>query len=153
MIRRLSVFVVLAGLLLAGCAPGEPDGIRVEDVWVRAASASTASAAHGQTANSAAFLTLHNDSPADDRLVEVRSDAAASVEIHESFMEGEVMRMRHLVDGLPLPAGERVELAPGGYHIMLIGLHQDLIAGESVTLTLVFAGHREITVSAEVRAP
>ena len=67
-------------------------------------------------------------------------------------MEGEVMRMRHLVDGLPLPPGERVSW-PLAVYIMLIGLHQDLIAGESVTLTLVFAGHREITVSAEVRAP
>ena len=50
MIRRLSVFVVLAGLLLAGCAPGEPDGIRVEDAWVRAASASTASVVEETTA-------------------------------------------------------------------------------------------------------
>src|SRR5690606_18465483 len=66
------------------------------------------------------FLTIHNRGSADDRLVTVRTDAAERVEIHETRREGDMVRMRALPDGLPLPAGDTVELRPGGYHLMFI---------------------------------
>ena len=103
--------------------------------------------------NTGAFMTLHNPTGQDDRLISARSDAARVVEIHESVMEGDVMRMRQLEDGLLLPAGETVELRPGGMHLMLIDIQRDLQAGETAAITLEFEQAGPITVEAEVRQP
>lgn len=90
----------------------------------------------------------------DLRLVGARSPAAEQVEIHEMAMQGQMMRMRQ-VASLALPQGRAVALAPGGYHLMLIGLKQPLRAGEQAALTLVFedAGGRrsEQTVTAQIQ--
>ncbi|MTH34648.1 DUF1775 domain-containing protein [Paracoccus limosus] len=83
------------------------------------------------------FLTIHNRGAA-DRLVEVSTALADHVEIHEMVMQGDVMTMRPQPDGLPIPAGQTVELKPGGYHLMLMGLKQPLAQGETVPLTLTF---------------
>jgi periplasmic copper chaperone A len=71
------------------------------------------------------------------RLVSVSSPAAAVAEVHEMTMEGSLMKMRALPNGLPLPAGKAVALKPGGYHVMLMGLKQQLQAGDTVPVTLV----------------
>lgn len=84
------------------------------------------------------FLTIENTGAEADRLVSVTSPAAADVQIHEMAMEGEVMKMRQLPDGLELPAGQTVELAPGGFHLMFMGLKQAFVEGETVPVTLVF---------------
>ncbi|QQQ01582.1 copper chaperone PCu(A)C [Lysobacter enzymogenes] len=90
----------------------------------------------------------------DLRLVGARSPAAEHVEVHEMAMQGQMMRMRQ-VASLDLPKGRAVALAPGGYHLMLIGLQRPLRAGEKVALTLLFEdadGKRsEQQVHAEVR--
>ena len=77
--------------------------------------------------------------PAATRLVEVRSPVAGIVEVHEMRLEGDVMRMR-AAPVLPLPAGQTVELKPGGYHVMLMDLNGPVKAGDAVPLTLVFEG-------------
>ena len=61
-------------------------------------------------------------------------------------MQGDVMKMRELAEGLEIPAGATVALAPGGYHIMFMGLNQAFVEGESITITLVFekAGSVEV---------
>ena len=85
------------------------------------------------------------------KLVAASSPVATSVEVHEMKMEGDVMRMR-AVESIALPAGQRVELKSGGYHMMLLGLKQPVKAGDSVPLTLVAedaAGKRE---NVDVRA-
>jgi len=96
----------------------------------------------------AAFMMIANSGDAADRLVAAKSDVARTVEIHEMRNEGDVMKMAPLADGLELPAGATVELKPGGYHIMLIGLTRDLKAGESFEMTLTFeqAGDVALTV-------
>lgn len=63
------------------------------------------------------------------------------------------MRMRQVEGGIELPAGGQVELKPGGYHVMLIGLTRDLNAGEKFPVTLQFASGATLTVEAEVRQP
>ena len=90
-------------------------------------------------------------SAAGGRLVEARSPAAARTEIHTMVLDGNVARMRQIA-GLDLPAGKPVELRPGGYHIMLIDLKQQLAPGDSVPLTLVIeaAGGRRETVELSV---
>jgi copper(I)-binding protein len=91
------------------------------------------------------------------RLVSAASPVAGVVEIHEMSMDGNVMKMRALPNGLALPAGKAVELKPGGYHVMLMDLKQPLKAGDTVPLTLVIEatdGKREtLQLQAPVRAP
>jgi periplasmic copper chaperone A len=116
----------------------------VKDAWVRGTVAQ-------QTATG---LFAKITSASGGRLVSASSTVAAVVEIHEMSMQGDVMRMR-AIPGLDLPPGKTVELKPGGYHVMLMGLKQSLKAGETVPVTLVVegaGGKREaIDVKAAVR--
>lgn len=94
------------------------------------------------------FRTLKNTGDAADRLVAARSTAAASVEIHRSTMEGDVMRMRAL-PALDLPAGAALKLRhDGDTHLMLVDLKAPLQDGKCFALWLRFerAGEREVTV-------
>lgn len=116
--------------------------VNVKDPWVRATVAN-------QTATGA-FMQI--SVPTDARLVEARTHVAGVVEIHEMTMEGNVMKMR-AIPGIDLPAGKPVELKPGGYHVMLMGLKQQLKDGDTVPLTLVIehAGQKRETI--ELKAP
>ena len=87
------------------------------------------------------------------RLLSASSAAAASVEIHEMAMNGNVMTMRVLTEGLVLPAGKAVALKPGGQHLMLQGLKQPLKAGDIVTVTLVIEGADKKRETLEIKAP
>ena len=87
------------------------------------------------------------------RLLSASSAAAASVEIHEMAMNGNVMTMRVLTEGLVLPAGKAVALKPGGQHLMLQGLKQPLKAGDTVTVTLVIEGADKKRETLEIKAP
>ncbi|UXU76534.1 MULTISPECIES: copper chaperone PCu(A)C [unclassified Paracoccus (in: a-proteobacteria)] len=84
------------------------------------------------------FVSIANKGSTDDRLIAAQSPAAARVEIHEMRMDGDVMTMRELPEGLILPAGETVELKPGGYHLMFMELKQPFVEGETVPVTLTF---------------
>lgn len=75
----------------------------------------------------------------DGTIVGVSSKVADVTEIHEMKMEGDVMRMR-AVENLPVKAGSALELAPGGYHVMLMGLNQSVTEGQPFELTLIFKG-------------
>lgn len=97
------------------------------------------------------YMTL--TSPVDDTLVSVESPVAALAQIHESRMESNMMMMRELEAGLPLPAGEAVQLKSGGNHVMLLGVREPLRAGQSVPLTLTFATAAPVEVTASVGQP
>ena len=84
------------------------------------------------------FVTIANAGAAADRLVSVSSPRAERVEIHEMTMENDIMKMRQLKDGLPVGAGETVTLAPGGIHLMLMGVENPLRIGETVPVTFTF---------------
>lgn len=96
------------------------------------------------------FLTIAN-AGAEDRLTGVGAPAITDrAEIHEMAMEGDVMRMRALPDGLPIPAHATVELKPGGHHIMFMELKQPLTEGMRVDLTLHFEKAGEVVVPMQV---
>jgi copper(I)-binding protein len=138
---------MLLGALAVACgAPAGPQ-IRVEDVWARPAASMDGSG------NGAAFMLLRNGGDTADRLVAAQSAVANTVEIHETTMDGGVMKMRPVVGGIEVPAGAQVELKPGGYHVMLIGLTQDLQEGDRFQIVLRFEKSGPITVEAEVRMP
>lgn len=102
---------------------------------------------------SAAYLLITNTGDQPDRLLGGETAVAKVVEIHE-IVEDErgVKQMRPLADGLEIPAGETVTLQPGGYHLMLIDLTEDLAPGQTFELTLTFAEAGEVTITVEVRA-
>lgn len=95
-------------------------------------------------------MTVHNNGKDADRLIKASSPAAGSVELHEMVMEGGVMKMR-AVPGIDVGPGSRVELKPGGLHMMLLDLMRPLTKGDKVPLTLVFekAGRIEVSVWVE----
>lgn len=84
------------------------------------------------------FLTIANSSARDDRLLSGTSPVAAEVQLHTMTLDGGVMRMRQVTDGIAVPAKGSVELKPGGYHIMFMGLKRQLRQGERFPVTLRF---------------
>ena len=124
--RRRTILAAVAALAatLAASAPAAAQ-VTVSDAWVRGV-------VPGQMATGA-FMRL--TAKTDLTLVAAASPVAKVVEVHEMKMDGGVMRMG-AVDRLPLPAGKPVELKPGGYHVMLMGLTGALKDGDTVPLTL-----------------
>lgn len=102
----------------------------------------------------AGYLSITNNGTQADRLIEVRSDIADSAEIHDMSVDGNgVMTMRPLGDGIEIPAGEEVKLAPGSFHIMFMEPDRAYKEGERFTGTLVFekAGEVEVEFAVEAR--
>lgn len=133
---RTSIAAVLAACLASSAAAE----ITVDDPYARSANARAG----------AAFMTIHNSGEADDRLVDVRSDAAQRVELHTHIEEDGVMRMVHVQEGFDLPAGGMIEMKRGSYHVMFMGLNGAFEQGATVPLTLVFESGEEITLEVPV---
>ena len=115
--------------------------VSVQDAWIRATVP--------QQKVTGAFMKI--TSTADAHIVGIKSPIADRAEIHEMKMDNGVMTMR-AVPSLPLGAGKTVSLAPGGYHIMLFGLHQQVKAGDSVPLTLLIEDSQKQRTAVEVKA-
>ena len=130
-----------ASLLIAGSAWAQTGQLQLTEAWARATP--------GKAETGAAYLTIV--SPVPDRLTAVATPEAQTAELHNMTMEGGVMKMRPLPNGVELPAGQPVTLKPGGTHIMLMGLKQPLKKGDTFPLTLSFekAGTKEVTVAVE----
>jgi len=137
----LRMMMRAALLALLGGAPALAADIAVEQPWARAAM---------QGGVGGAFMVLRNSGAAADRLVSASSPVAGKVEIHTTIRDGDVMRMRP-VTSIELPPKGAVTLAPGGLHVMLIGLTKALAAGEQVPITLTFERAGAVTVQAAVQ--
>jgi len=97
------------------------------------------------------YMSFANAGPA-DKLVAISADVSTSVELHTMTMEGDVMRMRQ-VDAIELASGKTVELKPGGYHVMFVGLKAPLKAGDKFPAKLKFEKAGEVDVTFNVEAP
>lgn len=139
----MKTFPLLAAALFALAAGSAFAQTTVKDAWVRGT----------VPQQQASGLFAEITSAKGGRLVAVSSPVAAVVEIHEMAMEGNVMKMRALPDGLPLPAGKTVTLAPGGYHVMLMGLKQQLKAGDKVPFTLTVEDADKTRETIKIEAP
>jgi len=149
---EIGVAVVLTAVALLFVAltvwAAEPAGIGVADAWMRPTI--------GQGKTTAAYMTITNMGDEDDVLVAVRSAKAKAVELHQTSMTATgVMQMREVEGGLPVAAGGTIELAPGGTHLMIMGLDEALAAGGELALTLEFAkaGPVAIVVPVSASAP
>lgn len=131
--------------VLLAAAPAQNSSIRLDGPWVR-----RAPALKDMASNTAAYVTIVNAGREPDTLLSATADVAKSVEIHETRnMSG--MMMMEPVARIAVPPAARVELKPGGYHLMLIGLERALGPGQTVTLTLVFERAGAITARAAVK--
>ncbi len=135
MMKRIAILGTLLAALPAFAQ------VSVKEPWVRATVA--------QQKATGAFMQI--TSAQDARLVEAKSPVAGVVEVHEMVMEKDVMKMR-AVPGLDLPAGKSIELKPGGYHVMLMDLKQQMKVGDSVPMTLVVEGKDKKRSNVEVTA-
>lgn len=98
------------------------------------------------------YLVLTNTGTTPDRLIAVKSPAADKAELHEMKMEGTVMRMREIEKGIEIPPGATVELKPGGFHLMFMGLKAPFAKDTKVPVTLVFEKAGSIDVDLVVQA-
>jgi copper(I)-binding protein len=140
--RLLRHTVAAMGLaLLAQSALAQ--AVVVKDAWARAT-------VPGQQATGV-FMSL--SSPAGARLKSVSTPVAGIAEVHEMRMEGDVMKMSALKDGLELPPGKTVELKPGSYHLMLMDLKVPLKRDSTIPLTLVLVDSKGVESKTELKVP
>ena len=103
--------------------------------------------------SSAAYLKITNNGVSDDRLIAAKATIAQRVEIHSMELDQGLMRMRLVDGGLAIPAGDSLTLAPGGLHIMLMGLTTDLAPGTQHEIILVFQKAGEIRLTGTAKRP
>lgn len=154
--RRTPVRIALAAataVLLAACgssdtsgAAASDDSISVQDAWVRATAGSE------NPSMTAAFMVIYNDGDDAVELVGAASEVAGVTELHEmASVDGEMV-MRQVEGGIEIAAGRGKELAPGGHHVMLMDVHDELAPGDEVEFTLSFSDGSTLEVTAPVKA-
>ena len=143
MTNLLKSIFVAAALAATASASVFAQTIEVKDAWVR-------TSVPGQKATGAFMkITAREGS----RLVSASSPVAGVTEVHEMKMDGNIMKMRALENGLDLPAGKTVELKPGGFHVMLMDLKSALPKDSTVALTLVFKDAKGAESKLELKLP
>ena len=132
----------LTAILALSCSALYAQTVDIQGAWVRATVA--------QQKATGAFMRL--ESAQDTKLVGASSPLTATVEVHEMLMQDNVMKMRE-VPAIEVPAGKPVDLKPGGYHIMLMNLQQQVKAGDDIPLALVFEDKDGKRTTVNVQAP
>lgn len=138
----LLALAAIAALATPAAADYRVGDLTIQNPWSRPAMAGM---------NGAGFMTILNTGAKPVRLVSIESALAARTELHHSSMAGGVMTMRRLDDGAAIAPGGQLDLAPGGYHLMLIGLKQPLVAGQKAPITLVFDNGRRVAIDLTVQ--
>lgn len=137
---RFKTFL-MAACLSVTCTMARAAEVQINDAYLRVSNPMAA----------AAFLEITNLSDQDDRLIALRSEVAARVELHAHREDANgVMQMIHLEEGIALPAGTTHALKRGGDHVMFMGLTHTLQEGEAVPVTFVFEQAGEVTVEIPV---
>jgi len=137
--KRIIPIIMATIVLLSAC--GAEKGIEVHSAWARPAA---------QGGNGGVYFELHNHDSTTDELIGASSDMAQAVEIHESKMEGDVMQMK-MITSLPLDSYADVAFEPGGLHVMLVNLKQDLKLNDEFEIVLHFKNYEDITVHVLVK--
>jgi copper(I)-binding protein len=139
----LLVLIIAVTMIVAcGANTSSEPQIKVMEPWSRP-SPMTAG-------NGAVYMMLMNEGGANDALISAETDIAEVVELHETKMEGDVMKMGPVAK-VEIPAGGSTALKPGGLHVMLINLQEQLVPGEKIKLTLNFEKSDPLTIEAEIR--
>lgn len=146
--KKFLVVPIMVLILISACGPApvpvvSQNGIEVYTPTARAVNS-------GET--TAAYMLVKNTGSESDILLTATCETASMVEVMNTHMEGDMMSMGE-VEGIEIPAGASVELRSGSYHIMLMDLKENLAAGGTVSVTLVFEKAGAIVVEVPVTAP
>ena len=133
------VALLFAALLVSAC--GTPGEFKVMDAWARPAASGD---------NGAVYFIISNATDTDERLLSASTDVASAAEVHMSMMDSNGVMSMQMQDVVPIPAQQEIIFKPGGLHVMLIGLSQDLNIGDTISLTLNFEAAGSVTVQAPV---
>ena len=136
----LTLIIALSNPLAA--AEVKVGSLTVDAAWARPSI--------GKRGNSAAYMTITNEGGAPDRLIAVANPQVGKASLHTHIRDGDIMRMRHVEGGIPVPAHGTVALKPGGYHVMLMRLKAPIEKGGTLPLTLTFERADTVTVQATV---
>lgn len=140
---RAIILLLVLPWLAAACNPRSQAPV-VRDPWARPGNAGD---------NSAIYFTINNPGSKDDLLVSASSQIAQSTEFHSSMMDPSgTMKMEHQTS-VPIPAKSEVQFEPGGLHVMLVGLVQNLREGDRFSVYLNFREGGEIEVEVTVKNP
>ena len=170
--RLIAPTLTLITLLLAACGSGgaapvpasrsvsiTTGSLTISNPWARATQRDTANVEPAPAASTmdsdaigAAYMTISNSAATADTLLGASTSIAQAAELHTMTMAGGIMQMRPIVGGLALPAHGQVALAPGGTHLMLIGLRRPLRLGDTFDVTLQFAKAPAVTFEVAARA-
>jgi copper(I)-binding protein len=143
--RVLFGFALMACFLGNGAgayAQATPPAIVIDQAWARATPPGAKAGA--------VYLTLRNNGNESDRLLAVEGDIGDHLAVHSHMMADGMAQMRPM-DGVDIPAHGQVEFKPGGYHIMVMGLHSPLIAGQHAKATLILQKAGRLPLDAIVR--
>ena len=143
--RRLALTAFAALTLSAPAVAGDYrlGGITVQRPWTRPAAAGM---------NGVGYFTVTNTGPKPIKLVSIESPAARSITLHQSLMQNGVSSMRAVTGGVAIAPGAKVGFAPGGYHLMLLGLTNAQTLGGKVPVTLVFERGLKVKIDLSVEA-
>jgi periplasmic copper chaperone A len=171
-LRSITAFAAATILSITACgAPAANSNITVTGAWAESSIIPAATPDNSQTGVSGtitttnlnetgvngpvsgAYLTISNTGGKADRLVSIISSVANVAEVHETVvLDGGMMGMRLVQGGLEIPAHGSVALTPGRYHIMMMDLKQQLVAGQTITLSLRFQSGKQIDVDVPVKS-
>lgn len=148
-IYLLAFLSVAVLIFIAACSSRNPTDLNsrnltlsVSDAWARHSPA--------REGAMAAYLTIKNSSE-EDELLSASTDIAEVVELHKTSMEDDVMKMEP-VESIGIPANEEVELKPGGLHVMLKKIKEEIKEGDTFGLSLEFENAGVIEIDVEVKS-
>jgi copper(I)-binding protein len=147
LIQKMLIVLVIS-LLIAFVARTQAQTPTVKAGQLSISDTFTRSTVAGQK-NAGGFLTIQNEGNL-DKLLSAKSNVSASMEIHEMKMDGNVMQMRQ-INSLDIPSKGKLELKPGGYHLMFIDIKSPLKAGESVDVQLTFEKAGKVNVKLPIQ--
>lgn len=137
--KSLISALLLTTLLVSAC--GTRGEFKVMDAWARPAVA-------GETG--AAYFIISNATNTEDRLLSINTDVASAAEVHMSMMDSSGVMSMEMQESVLIPAQQEIIFKPGGLHVMLIGLTQDLKMGDTISLTLNFETAGSIMIQADI---
>lgn len=138
----LLIIVLLGGLLTALLY--RPGGFAIRNAWARAGQAG---------GNSAVYFVVDNRTSVGDVLLSAACDAAGMTQVHQTSIDASGTASMEEQKSVPIAAYQQTGFQPGGLHVMLMDLQQDLAAGDTLPITLTFEKAGQIEIEAQVREP
>jgi hypothetical protein len=141
MFRKVSFIIAVGVIFLSACGTPATADIEPHDPWMRPTL---------QGENAAVYFQLHNHTETVDELIGASSNAAEIVELHESKMVDDVMQME-MLSSVTLDPDTEVNFTPGGLHVMLINVKEEIKLGDHIGVILHFQTHEDIVLDVSVR--